>query len=305
MRGALVLLVFVLLSVAAPASATLPGHNGVVAFSAYSLDEESTDIVIDRQVIAVAPLPGALRIFGVGSSPAFSPGGGRIAYAAADDSRAPGIWLARSDCRRPNGSPPPPCSKLKRLTHGETDASPAWSPNGQRVAFVRGDSRIYTVRARGGGRRLLVGGHDPDWSPTGALAFTAGTFGSGDAPIRVREPGGHIRRLGVVGRGASWAPTGDRLAFSAYSDTPSRTSGLYVINADGTGLRKIWHSDEGEVPAAATWSPDGRSIAFIKDFQDGYTGWVYAVRPNGQGLRVLIRVPNDLNADDLAWQRLR
>jgi Tol biopolymer transport system component len=120
----------------------------------------------------------------------------------------------------------------------------------------------------------------------------------------VREPGGRIRRLGVVGSGPSWAPKGDRLAFSAYDDTASRTSGLYVINADGTGLRKIWDSDQEGAPLAATWSPDGRWIAFIEDFKGGITGWVYAVRPSGQGLRVRIRVPDDLNADELAWQRL-
>jgi hypothetical protein len=56
---------------------------------------------------------------------------------------------------------------------------------------------------------------------------------------------------------------------------------------------------------SSTWVAVSLWIAFIKDFQDGYTGWVYAVRPSGQGLRVLIRVPGDLNFDDLAWQRLR
>jgi Tol biopolymer transport system component len=312
MRAALVLLVFVLLSMATPASATLPGRNGAVGFSAYKLSEESTDIVIDRQVVGIAPVSGAPWTFGFGHSPAFSPGGRKIAYVATDlhGDIWYGIWLARSDCRRQsNRRAAPPCSKLQRLTHGRFDDEPVWSPNGKRIAFERNDSRIYTVRATGGGRRLLIGGHDPDWSSTGALAYAAGYDGGGDSPIHVRGPGGRIRDLGVRGSGPSWAPSGDRLAFSKYNDR----LGLYVINADGTGLRRIWAAKQDSdsqpvVPSEAAWSPDGRWIAFIRDSQDGFTEGAYAIRPSGRGLRVLIRLSNHIshfNYDDLAWPRLR
>ena len=304
MRVALVILSVGVLAVAAPAWATFPGRNGQLAFSAYTLNDESSDILVDRELVGIARLPEAPRVFGVGSSPAFSPSGKTIAYAAPYGGRAPGIWLARPDCRRrAHGPAAPPCSRLRRLTRGGSDDSPVWSPDGRRVAFVRGSGRVYTVRARGGGRRLLVGGSDPDWSSTGELAFVAGGAGSGRAPIRVREPGGRIRRLGVLGSGPSWAPRGDRLAFSGY-DRTTQERALYVINADGTGLRKIWDGDE-RVPLAPTWSPDGRRIVFIDDFQDGYTGWVYGIRPDGGRRDVLIRVPGELNFDDLSWQSLR
>jgi hypothetical protein len=61
-----------------------------------------------------------------------------------------------------------------------------------------------------------------------------------------------------------------------------------------------------------TWSPDGRWIAFIKTSEPPYTGPVHAVRPSGDGLRVLMGGVTDCrpcvynpNLDSLAWQAIR
>lgn len=277
-----------------PAQAAFPGRNGLLAFSAYSL-APTDEFVIDREVVGVARLPGAPRIFGTGSSPAFSPNGSKIAYAG----ELGGIWLARPDCTWPKTTHRVPvCSRLHRLTRGESDSSPAWLPSGKRIAFVRGSNQIYTVRARGGGLRLLRRGHDPDWSSTGALAFR------GNARIHVREQGGRTRNLGVRGWDPNWAPTGNRLAFAA-------SDGIYTVNADGTELRRIWENRKEGSPFDPIWSPDGRSIAFISGGDFYYTGPVYLIRPTGEGARVLMRYPRcwfcseGASFDQLAWQALR
>jgi Tol biopolymer transport system component len=295
--GSLTAISALAVAVSSPAQATFPGRSGVLAFSAYSL-APTDEFVYDRRVVGVAPIGAAPRLFGAGSSPAFSPGAGKIAYAGEHGS----IWVARPNCRwqKPMRRAPA-CSRVQRLTRGASDDSPAWLPSGKRIAFVRRSNRIFTVRARGGGPRFLRRGHDPDWSSTGALAFR------GNARIHVQGPGGRTRNLGVRGWDPNWAPSGDRLAFAA-------ADGIYTINADGTELRKIWSNRKEGSPFDPVWSPDGRSIAFIGAGDDYYyNGPVYLIRPSGEGARVLMRQPRcwfcytdeGVSFDQLSWQALR
>jgi Tol biopolymer transport system component len=307
MRVALVLLAVVLLAVTAPAVATFPGRNGELAFYAYSVSEESSDFVIDGTWVGIAKVPGGPRhIFARGLDPAFSPAGRRLAYAK----RYPnsGIWLTRPDCRWPDdASDPLACSRLRRLTRGAFDHSPAWSPDGKRIAFVRLGHLIYTVRASGGGLRFVARGADPDWSSAGVLAFTA----SGERGIRLRDPSGGVRTLTATGADPSWAPAGDRLAFTGEYDSAAGGFTLWTIKADGTGLRRLWAGRGDVEPVSPTWSPDGRWIAFIKSFS-GYGRSVWVVRPSGRGLRMLTPPLPDcrscfkgLNFGSIAWQPLR
>lgn len=76
----------------------------------------------------------------------------------------------------------------------------------------------------------------------------------------MKEDGSQARKLvqvdGYAGHAAPrWSPDGKQVMFSA-TDPNSRTSDLFVINADGTGLRKLGQG------ARADWSPDGKQIAF-------------------------------------------
>jgi dipeptidyl aminopeptidase/acylaminoacyl peptidase len=85
------------------------------------------------------------------------------------------LWLAATD-----GSAPP-----RRLTHSaSSNTAPAWSPNGSRIAFVRGGGnptdkpQIYTLALAGGEAIQLTksefGATNPRWSPDGSrILFTA------------------------------------------------------------------------------------------------------------------------------------
>lgn len=110
------------------------------------------------------------------------------------------------------------------------DHSPAWSPDGSRLAFIRegrSGSGLYVANRDGTGLRRLV--HLPkvaDSDPT-LPVYDASDF--------------------------SWSPDGQRLAFA---DGP-----LVVVDADGTGTRTV-------VPTRAckpSWSPDGGSLVYLVD----------------------------------------
>ncbi len=62
-----------------------------------------------------------------------------------------------------------------------------------------------------------------------------------------------------------------------------REDGLYVMNADGSGLRQITHSGSDRQPH---WSPDGRSVAFIEEDAD-FVEQVVVVHADGSGRRML------------------
>jgi Tol biopolymer transport system component len=75
--------------------------------------------------------------------------------------------------------------------------------------------------------------------------------------------------------GPVWSPDGTLIAFSNYSNDPS-TQGVYLMNADGTGIHKI--ADGG----SPSWSPDGESIVFAAAAEKGND--IYSVSIDGSRL---------------------
>ena len=213
----------------------------------------------------------------------------------------------------------------------------SFSPDGERVAFVRAGS-IYTARVDGSDVRLLraqrlCGGggicvhyREPRWSPDGrTIAFVAGSarpklIKNGLWLMRAGS-GELVRRLSGRGSEADWSPDSRRLVFrTPYQQREIRggASGgnVFVVRADGRGRpRRIVHR-ENVAEIQPTWAPDGRSIAWISlGFSAGDVSFrvrpsLWRMRLRGGEPRRIRKLPAPYveegfwDQPDLAWQSL-
>jgi Tol biopolymer transport system component len=131
--------------------------------------------------------------------------------------------------------------------------SPAWSPDGKRIAFLANDGGLYLVDADGGHKRRLGGkfGSDLSWSPDGSkLAFEIrgkapdwGDIGVVDVDTGRRRNLTH--RPGEESAPA-WSPDGRRMVFVADMSCIWTGKCKPVEGAEG-GPRELWLMDaDGE-----------------------------------------------------------
>jgi hypothetical protein len=139
-----------------------------------------------------------------------------------------------------------------------TTADPA--PTGvAQLAFVR-DDQIYLVNSDG----------------TGLVQLTNAVDG-----VRNDDP--------------AWSPDGRRLAFSRHL-RGNNAAEIYVMNADGSNVvRRTQGCACAKEPSGAvepSWSPDGRTIAFWRDY-DGNESGIYVIDADGgSASRVLLDSPD-------------
>ena len=93
------------------------------------------------------------RLAHLGGRPNYSPHGRRITF----DRRFRGIWVMRADG-----------SHKRRLTDQQGDSDPAFSPNGERIAFYRGNpQQIWVMHTNGSHAHPVTHGRadssQPDW----------------------------------------------------------------------------------------------------------------------------------------------
>lgn len=221
----------------------------------------------------------------VASRPSLSPDGDEVAVVRADgdfESSGPdasALWVVGVDDDRVR----------RAVTEGgdHVDDMPAWSPDGESIAFARSSGResvIAVVPADGGEPRVLAGGPGvwyvaPAWSPDGeTLAFVSVVSGDGGSPIRYEirtvavdgsSPARHLTDVPVA-HALDWHPDGDTLLASG--STPGGDRVTVVQVADGA-TRHVTG-----VGGPAAWSVDGGTVVYFapSPTDDGGSAWTVA-----------------------------
>lgn len=196
--------------------------------------------------------PDDLWSMAVPSQPCISPNGRHVVYVltTADresDGYRSSIWTVSSS----GGS-------VRRLTGGPSDSSPAFSPDGKQIAFLRAREgkrpQVHLLPVNGGEPRQLtdlpLGAGIPVWSPDSKrLAFSAVTDLAGGEPGEKRPV--EVDRLGYKADGAGLIG--------------SLRKHLFVIDVDPAEAgpakpRQLTFGDRSS--SDPVWSPDGTTLAY-------------------------------------------
>jgi Tol biopolymer transport system component len=170
----------------------------------------------------------------------------------------------------------------RKRSNGRIFLAPALTPDGREMAFF-GDQGgffidLFLADAETGRvkRRLVKSTLNKNYESlrfiNSAGAFSAdGRFFALAAKRRDRDDlvildvkrGREVERIKLALNGLqtpSWSPDGKQLVFTGFD---GGLSDLYVVNRDGSGLRRLTADKYADLHPA--WSPDGKTIAFVTD----------------------------------------
>jgi Tol biopolymer transport system component len=199
--------------------------------------------------------------------------------------------------------------------------TPAWSPDGKRVAFVRYSfmsydngrsldpyrSALFTVASDGSDLRQVYSGsyglpgsewmvlYGPTWSPDSRTlaAYGAATSDGENALVLLTDASNSavrtlLRDVPSSGSEVAWSPDGSKLAFTANGTYP--TEFIETVDVVTEATKRVTRSHLGSFAEyfGPRWSPEGRQIAFERcPLRGDYRCELYTVAlANGRTRRI-------------------
>jgi len=209
------------------------------------------------------------------ASPAWSPGGTKIAFAGAPE----GTFEVDIHAMNADGS-----NRQRLTTSPAREYVPSWSPDGSKIAFerdlpIREDEtlpKIFVMNADGSNQVQLRSDRatnetHPAWSPDGRKIVFVGAIAGSQGIYTMNSDGSDLTQLTeyanltVTQESPDWSPDGSKIVFGASDD---RSTGgkydIFVMNADGSEVTNLTNNPNSN-DVRPVWSPDGREIAFVRD----------------------------------------
>ena len=217
---------------------------------------------------------GATRI-GSGQNASWSPDGKRIAFAATYCD-----WYYGCNSSL-DIIDPETTRSFSHLFGNHRIETPAWSPDGELIAYTEFVNEIlFTVSPAGGlPRHVPIPGamrvREPSWSPDSKKIALACLVSSGNYDICViNRDGSELMRLvqrNSVDRQPAWSPDGKTIAFTI-APTSEAMGEIALVPAGGGNVTIVTSGSE------PSWSREGTRLMFARS--DG----LYAINIDGTGL---------------------